>query len=80
MVDFLVAAVRGRLNILISGGSGAGKTTLLNNLGRAIPRKQRVVTIEETAELSLDQPDVLSLETRPMTVDGSERDDAKRFA
>ncbi len=67
MVDFLVAAVRGRLNILISGGSGAGKTTLLNNLGRAIPRKQRVVTIEETAELSLDQPDVLSLETRPMT-------------
>lgn len=67
MVDFLVAAVRGRLNILISGGSGAGKTTLLNNLGRAIPRKQRVVTIEETAELSLDQPDVLSLETRPLT-------------
>jgi len=65
MADFLVAAVRGRLNILISGGSGAGKTTLLNNLGRAIPRKQRVVTIEETAELSLDQPDIVSLETRP---------------
>jgi pilus assembly protein CpaF len=64
MVDFLTAAVRGRLNILISGGSGAGKTTLLNNLGRAIPRKQRIVTIEETAELSLDQPDVVSLETR----------------
>lgn len=65
MADFLLAAVRGRLNILISGGSGSGKTTLLNNLARAIPRKQRIVTIEETAELSLDQPDVISLETRP---------------
>lgn len=64
MVDFLVAAVRGRLNILISGGSGSGKSTLLNNLGRAIPRKQRIVTIEEIAELRLDQPDVVSLETR----------------
>ncbi len=64
MVDFLVAAVRGRLNILISGGSSSGKTTLLNNLGRAIPRQQRIVTIEETAELGLDQPDVVSIETR----------------
>jgi pilus assembly protein CpaF len=64
MVDFLVAAVRGRLNILISGGSSSGKTTLLNNLGRAIPRTQRIVTIEETAELRLDQPDVVSLETQ----------------
>jgi pilus assembly protein CpaF len=64
MVDFLVAAVRGRLNILISGGSSSGKTTLLNNLGRAIPRTQRIVTIEETAELRLDQADVVSLETR----------------
>jgi pilus assembly protein CpaF len=64
MVDFLVAAVRGRLNILISGGSNSGKTTLLNNLGRAIPRKQRIVTIEETAELQLDQPDVVALETQ----------------
>jgi pilus assembly protein CpaF len=64
MVDFLVAAVRGRLNILISGGSSSGKTTLLNNLGRAIPREQRIVTIEETAELRLDQTNVVSLETR----------------
>jgi len=65
MADFLIAAVRGRLNILISGGSGAGKTTLLNALARFIPGNQRIVTIEETAELRLDQPDVVSLETSP---------------
>lgn len=65
MADFLTAAVRGRLNILVSGGSGAGKTTLLNNLGRAIPRHERIITIETTAELRLDQPDVISLETQP---------------
>ena len=80
MADFLVAAVRGRLNILISGGSGAGKTTLLNNLGRAIPRKQRIVTIEETAELSLDQPDVVSLETRPAATAATRRGDTARPA
>jgi pilus assembly protein CpaF len=65
MAEFLGAAVRGRLNIVVSGGSGAGKTTVLNSLGRAIPRNQRIVTIEETAELRLDQLDVISLETRP---------------
>jgi len=67
MAEFLIAAVRGRLNIIVSGGSGAGKTTILNNLGRAIPSNQRIVVIEETAELRLDQPDVISLETRPMS-------------
>jgi pilus assembly protein CpaF len=71
MVEFLAAAVRGRLNILISGGSGSGKTTLLNNLGREIPRTQRILTIEEAAELRLGQPDVVSLETQSASANGA---------
>ena len=70
MADFLIHAVRGRLNMLLSGGTGAGKTTLLNNLSRFIPPSERVVTIEETAELQLQQSDVVSLETRLPNVEG----------
>jgi len=70
MADFLIAAVRGRLNVVVSGGTGAGKTTLLNNLSRFIPETERVITIEQTAELQLQQKDVVSLETRPPNVEG----------
>jgi pilus assembly protein CpaF len=62
MVDFLTAAVRGRLNILISGATGAGKTTLLGSLGRLIPESERIVTIEQTAELDLGRANVVALE------------------
>ncbi len=71
MADFLIAAVQGRLNILLSGGTGAGKTTMLNQLGRFIPTTERVITIEETAELQLQQADVVGLETRLPNVEGS---------
>ena len=70
MARFLEMAVHGRLNILISGGTGAGKTTLLNNLSRYISAKERIVTIEQTAELQLQQPDVVSLEARPSNIEG----------
>lgn len=70
MAGFLQACVSGRLNMLISGGTGAGKTTLLNNLSRFISSKERVITIEQTAELQLQQPDVVSLEMRPANVEG----------
>ncbi len=70
MADFLIAAVRGRLNIVVSGGTGAGKTTMLNNISRFIPETERVVTIEQTAELQLQQKDVVSLETRPPNIEG----------
>ncbi len=70
MADFLIQAVRGRMNILLSGGTGAGKTTMLNNLSRFIPSSERVVTIEETAELQLQQADVVGLETRVPNVEG----------
>jgi pilus assembly protein CpaF len=70
MVDFLAACVRGRLNILVSGGTGSGKTTLLNALSGFIPATQRVVTIEDAAELRLQQPHVGRLETRPNNVEG----------
>ena len=70
MADFLILAVRGRMNIIVSGGTGAGKTTLLNCMSRFIPDSQRVVTIEETAELSLQQIDVIPLETRLPNLEG----------
>ena len=70
MADFLILAVRGRMNIIVSGGTGAGKTTLLNCMGRYIPDSQRVVTIEETAELLLQQRDVIPLETRLPNMEG----------
>jgi pilus assembly protein CpaF len=66
----LSAFVRARLNVVISGGTGAGKTTLLNALSAAILERERIVTIEESAELRLQQPHVISLEARPPNVEG----------
>ena len=65
MVDFLTAIVRARLNMLVCGGTGSGKTTMLNCLSSFIPEDERIVTIEDSAELSLQQPHVVRLETRP---------------
>ncbi|PJG45848.1 pilus assembly protein CpaF [Sphingobium sp. LB126] len=71
MAAYLSAAVRSRLNILICGGTGAGKTTLLNMLSTFIGDRERLITIEDAAELQLRQSHVVRLETRPPTVDGS---------
>jgi pilus assembly protein CpaF len=68
--EFLEAAVRARLNILVSGGTGAGKTTLLNVLSNAIPSTERIITVEDSAELQLQQEHVVRLETRPANVEG----------
>src|SRR5690348_8054273 len=70
MVDLLKAAVNGRISILISGGTGSGKTTLLNALSRHIPSHERLITIEDAAELQLQQPHVGRLETRPTNAEG----------
>ncbi|MGB7135662.1 MAG: CpaF family protein [Acidobacteriaceae bacterium] len=70
MLDMLRAAVQARLNIVISGGTGAGKTTLLNALSSFISEKERIVTIEDSAELQLRQDHVVRLETRPPNVEG----------
>jgi pilus assembly protein CpaF len=70
MLTFLKAVVRARLNVLISGGTGAGKTTLLNILSSYIPSTERIVTIEDSAELQLRQPHVVRLETRPPNIEG----------
>ena len=71
MLSFLTAAVEKRCNIIISGGTGAGKTTLLNVLSRSIPPGERIVTIEDAAELQLDHEHVVRLETRPPNIDGA---------
>jgi pilus assembly protein CpaF len=71
MQGFLAAAVRSRLNILICGGTGSGKTTLLNMLSGYIDEKERLITIEDAAELQLRQSHVVRLETRPPNLDGS---------
>ena len=68
--DFLAGAVRARLTILVSGGTGSGKTTMLNVLSSFIPTHERVLTIEDTAELRLQQPHVVRLEDRPANVEG----------
>ncbi len=70
MRDFVEAAVVGRLNVLIIGGTGSGKTTLLNNCSSFIPNTERIVTIEDAAELQLRQPHVVRLETRPPNIEG----------
>ncbi|MEZ5980488.1 MAG: ATPase, T2SS/T4P/T4SS family [Planctomycetota bacterium] len=70
MVEFLDLAVRARKNLLISGGTGAGKSTLLGAIAEAIPEDERVVTIEDTVELILDQEHLVRLETRPPNVEG----------
>jgi len=69
-VDFLSRCIRAELNILISGGTGSGKTTLLNALSTAVPDDQRIITIEDAAELKLNQRHVLRLESRPNNIEG----------
>ena len=71
MLDFLSGCVEARLNIVISGGSGSGKTTMLNTLSRFIGEDERIVTIEDTAELQLQQPHFVRLETRPSNIEGA---------
>jgi pilus assembly protein CpaF len=70
LAEILSAAVRARLNILISGGTGGGKTTLLNVLSNAIPNSERIITIEDSAELQLQQRHVVRLETRRPNIEG----------
>ena len=70
MLELLSAMVKGRLNLLISGGTGAGKTTLLNVLSGYIPNVERIVTIEDAAELQLKQEHIVRLETRPPNIEG----------
>jgi len=73
MLQFLEIAVKARLNVLISGGTGAGKSTLLGGLAEVIPDNERIVTIEDTAELVLEQEHVVRMETRPPNIEGRGR-------
>src|SRR5437667_10231163 len=70
MLDVLEACVKGKLNIMVSGGTGAGKTTLLNILSSYIPNSERIITIEDAAELRLNQEHIVRLETRPPNIEG----------
>lgn len=70
MLEFLAACIAARVNVLVSGGTGSGKTTLLNAFSSYIPPSERVATIEDTAELQLQQPHVVRMETRPPNVEG----------
>jgi pilus assembly protein CpaF len=69
----MTGSARARLNCLVTGGTGSGKTTLLNILSRYIPNDERIVTIEDSAELMLQQPHVVRLETRPPNIEGKGR-------
>src|SRR6185437_11757049 len=69
-VEFLERCVQAELNLLISGGTGSGKTTLLNAISEAIPEADRIVTIEDAAELRLAQRHTLGLEARPSNIEG----------
>jgi pilus assembly protein CpaF len=71
LVTVMEACVRGKLNVLVSGGTGTGKTTNLNVLSGFIPDGERIITIEDSAELQLQQPHVISLETRPASAEGT---------
>ncbi len=71
LLDLIAGVVHGRISVLISGGTGTGKTTLLNTLSAYIPPDERLVTIEDTAELKLQQPHVVRLETRPANLEGA---------
>lgn len=71
VAEFLKAAVKCRLNVIVSGGTGSGKTTLLNILSSFIPSDERIITIEDSAELQLRQPHVIVLESRPPNIEGS---------
>jgi pilus assembly protein CpaF len=73
MLLFLEAAVKGKLNIIVSGGTGSGKTTLLNILSSYIPSDERIITIEDSAEVQLHQEHVLTLESRPANMEGKGR-------
>ena len=70
MAIFLRACVNAKLNVMISGGTGSGKTTTLNVLSSFIPHDERIVTIEDAAELRLEQPHVVTLEARPANIEG----------
>ncbi len=78
MVMLLEGAIKARLNIIISGGTGSGKTTLLNTLSSFISNDDRIVTIEDAAELQLQQDHVVRLETRPPNIEGKGRDHGDR--
>jgi pilus assembly protein CpaF len=69
--QFLAACVKGKLNVLISGGTGSGKTTMLNAVSAFVPNDERIVTIEDAAELQLQQDHVITLESRPANIEGS---------
>src|SRR5574340_708646 len=70
MGEFIGAAVKARTNVLVTGGTGSGKTTLMNVLSSYIPHNERIITIEDSAELQLQQPHVVRLETRPANIEG----------
>src|SRR5258708_10765058 len=71
MLDFLSGCTEARLNVIVSGGSGSGKTTMLNTLSRFIPEEERIVTIEDTAELQIQQSHIVRLERRPVNIEGA---------